>query len=143
MHVKNKHPLDLSGLTTLTKLIAGKSPVSRLPTSLVECEVSLRSDTNFSPLTSLTSLCVSMKPGIRVTFPAGLKQLSINEGKLGDSNIGDVALEVFQTGWCHRIARDELEKLPKTLKKISGSYEPESLQEHFREMFPLLEFPEK
>ena len=136
---KDEDLLDLSGLTTLTKLVAYSSPVSRLPTSLVECQVTLQFDADLSPLTNLTSLCVWIKSAVRVTLPTGLKQLEVRKGKLANTNVGDLALVLFDSGWFRRITRDDLERLPKTLKKIVGRFEPESLKERVWEMFPQLE----
>ena len=65
-------PVDLSGLTTLTELDAGDSPVSKLPTSLVSCSVLMQSYFDFSPLTNLTSLLVAVDPGVHVTLPTGV-----------------------------------------------------------------------
>ena len=132
-------PLDLSGLTTLTLLNARWSPVSRLPMSLVNYKVNLRADTNLSHLTNLTSLSVCLEPGIRATFPTGLKQLQLAEGELTNTNVGDVALETMTFSWQHQITLDELERLPKTLKTVTGRFEPESLKAHLCEIFPLIE----
>ena len=133
-----KGTLDLSGMTALTSLNAGRSLVTRLPASLVECRVALHSDTDLSPLTGLTSLGVLLDPGIRVTFPTGLKRLCVDEGRLGESNIGDVALESFRSTWGRLITWDDLERLPKTLRWIEGQFESESLKEQLRAVFPLL-----
>ena len=140
---KDSDPLDLSGLTVLTKLDAHQSPVLRLSTSLVECDVSLRSDTDLSSLTRLTSMGVSLEPGIRVTFPTGLKKLKRGDGKLCESNIGDVALESFVLMPGYLTTREELEKLPKTVKKVEGMFYPMSLEKRLGEMFPLLGLSEE
>ena len=131
-------PLDLSGLTTLTCLGARGLPVLQPPTSLVEYTVELQSDTDFSPLTHLTSLSLSLEASVKVTFPTGLKELTIDGGGLGESNIGDVALESLNARCAYPLTRGDLEKLPKTLKRIYGNFEPESLEEHLGEIFPLL-----
>ena len=139
INVKNDDPLDLSRLTALKRLFAEWSPVSHLPMSLVRCDITLQSDFDLSPLTNLTSLEVSMEPDVRVTFPTGLKELSINKGELTNTNVGNVALESFKSRWPSRITRAELERLPKTLKKVDGQFEPESLKNRLPEFFPLLE----
>ena len=138
IQVNNKDPLDLSGLTTVTKLNAKGSPVL-LPASVVQCEVDLRSDADLSPLTSLTSLGVTLKRNIQVTFPTGLKKLYIFKGELGNTNIADVALESFSSAMGRRTTRADLERLPKTVKKIYGDFEPASLENRLGEMFPLLD----
>ena len=75
---------------------------------------------------------------VRATFPTGLKELYVTSGTLDNTNTGDVSLVTFES-WCHRkITSDDLERLPKTLKKIEGRFEPASLKDHLREMFPLL-----
>ena len=79
-----------------------------------------------------------MESGVHVTFPTQLKKLYLVDGRLDNSNIGDVALETFKSELGRLITRDELERLPKTLKKIEGRFEPASLKDHLREMFPLL-----
>ena len=132
-------PLDLSGLTTLTGLDADGQSVSRLPTSLVEYRVSLKSETDISYLTNLTSLTVSLESDIRLTFPTGLKRLCVDHGSLGDSNISDVALESFESGWNSRLTWNDLEKLPRTLKAINSNFESASLKHRLPEMFPLLQ----
>ena len=91
----NENPLDLSGLTTLTKLDAYRSPVSGLPTSLVECQVGLPSDTDLSPMTHLTALTVWLGQNTRVTFPTVLRNLTIKAGTLRNSNINDLDLSSF------------------------------------------------
>ena len=69
--VKDKPPLDLSGLTALTLLRAVKPPVSSLPTSLVKCVATLQLDFDFSPFTNLTFLHVGVGDGVEVTCPTG------------------------------------------------------------------------
>ena len=135
---ENENPLDLSGLTALTKLFTDILPVSRFPTSIVEYRVSLCSVTDLSFLTNLTSLSLSLEWGTRVTFPTGLKKLVINGGKLSDSNISAVSLEYLEM-WGGPVTHDDLAKLPKTLRMIDGLFYPESLKEHLGETFPLLE----
>ena len=68
-------PLDLSGLTTLTWIDSNETLILALPTSLVECDVTLRSDFDFSSFTNLTSLEVLLDGQINVTFPTGVKEL--------------------------------------------------------------------
>ena len=131
-------PLDLSRLTALTRLQASQSSVQTLPTSLVECEVLLESDTDLSPLTNLTQLTLSVQSGIRVTFPTRLKSLRVEEGKLGETNIGDLALETFSSAWGRPITLEELETLPKTLRDVYGPFEPDTLKKRLPELFPLL-----
>ena len=123
----------------MTKLGLGTSPVSHLPTSLVKCSIRLGFDFDFSPFTNLTSLSVRLQPNVRVTFPTALKRLCLKEGQLDQSNIADVVLESFKSGFGHQITREVLETLPKTLKRIEGTFEPQSLKESLSEMFPLLE----
>ena len=134
---KGNDPLDLSPLTMLTRLNTNKSAVSGLPTSLVECVVSLQSDADLSPLTNLTSLELCLAPRVRVTFPTGLKTLSM-KGLLDNTNVGDVALESFYSMSDARLTRRELEKLPKTLKTIGGRLEP-GLMLEVGAMFPRFE----
>ena len=55
---KDSDPLDLSGLTALTELDANKSPISQLPTSLVECTALLPSGFDCSHLTRLKRMRV-------------------------------------------------------------------------------------
>ena len=80
---------------------------------------------------------ISLYQDVTVTFPTRLKRLYIGYGQLGKSNIGDVALEVL-SGWKFQITLDILEKLPKTLRNIDGSFDPPSLEQCICEMFPLL-----
>ena len=134
------HPFDLSGLTMLTWLRSSDTPISGLPSSLVECKVRLLSDTDLSSFNNLTMLDISLHSKIRVTFPTGLKKLYVSSGQPFQSNISDVALESYELkGWPRQITQEDLEKLPKTLKHIDGFFEPESLKEHLHEMFPLYE----
>lgn len=132
-------PLDLSGLTAVTKLDANESPVTGLPTSLLELSLCLKVDTDFSPLTDLTSLSLSLEPNTHVTLPTGLKTLDLKEGELANTNIGAVALESFEPGWGHQLTHDELSTLPKTLKRLSGEFNPATLEGRLGEYFPLLE----
>ena len=99
----------------------------------------LDSDFDFSPFTRLTLLGVRMKPEVRVTFPTGLKELRIAEGELTNTNIADVALETFMSGYYSRITQEELERLPKTIRKIKGKFNPKSLKDQLGEFFPLLQ----
>ena len=131
--------LDMWGLTTLTRFDGIGSPISSLPTSLVRCKVSLQCNFDFSSLTNLTWLSVSLKSGLGVTFPTGLKMLCVDKGELANTNISDVELESFDSAWDRDLTHDELEMLPMTLKKISGNFRPESLKDHLPAMFPLLE----
>ena len=133
--VFNSAPLDLSGLTGLTWLNPNTSPVSRLPTSLVGCVLRVRCDTDLSPLTRLTALTLTMASGVHVTFPTQLKKLYLVDGRLDNSNIGDVALETFKSGCSRRITREDLERLPKTIRKIRGEFDPDSLRDHLGEFF--------
>ena len=48
-------------------------------------------------LTSLTSLSVSRKPDSRVTFPTGLKMLETANETPANTNIGHVALRLFES----------------------------------------------
>ena len=63
--VNNKAPLDLSELTKLTWLNQNTSPVSRFPTSLVECVLRVECDTDLWPMTRLTALSLQLegRPG--------------------------------------------------------------------------------
>ena len=79
------------------------------------------------------------EPNIKATLPTGLKYLCLDGGKLDNTNIGDVALESFESGMFRRITQDDLQRLPKTLKKIHGGFRPEWLEEQLFEMFPLLD----
>ena len=99
----------------------------------------MRSDFDFTPFTNLTWLSVSLAPTVRVTFPTGLKGLALRKGQLGNTNIGDLALESFESGWNRLVTRDDLEKLPKTVRTFKCVFEPESLVEHLSEMFPLFQ----
>ena len=62
----------------------------------------------------------------------------MKKGDLDNTNVAEVALESFDSGWRRRITRAELERLPKTLKKADGQFDPESLDEHLPGFFPLL-----
>ena len=136
--VNNKAPLDLSGLTGLTWLNPNTSPVSRFPTTLVECVLRVRCDTDLSPLTLLTALSLQLERGVRVTFPTQFKKLYLVDGRLDNSNIGDVALETFKSCCSRRITQGELERLPKTVRKIRGEFHPDSLRDHLGALFPLM-----
>ena len=136
----SKDPLDLSGMTTLTTLNARSSPVTRLPASLVTCNVTLWLHADLSPLTSLTSLTALVKLGVNVTFPTGLKALCFLGQDLSRTNIGDVALETFRSGRTDsRIEADDLNHLPKTLTRIDGYVWGEWLSEYIRKSFPLIQ----
>ena len=136
---KASHPLDLSGLTALTWLNACELPVARLPASLVTCFVALQLDADLSPLTRLHTLYATATPGVSVTFPVGLKELHINTTELRDTNLADVALELFDL-WGGTLTPPDLEKLPRTLWRIVGKFAPESLQFDLRTLFPRLLF---
>ena len=131
--------LDLSGLCALTKLDACGSLVTRLPTSLVECLMAVRSGFDFSALTNLTSLGVRIKSDAAVTFPTQLKKLYVNKRLPETTNIGDVALEEIKFHDDTEVTKEDLERLPKTLRRLEATLEPYSLREHLGEMFPLLE----
>ena len=135
--IRNQTPLDLSGLTGLTWLNTNQSSVARLPRSLVRCTASVRSDADLSPLTRLTALSLRLGWPKQVTFPTGLKKLCIIYGALSYTNIGDVALETFKMDESWSIQMEDLEMLPKTVKKVVGKFYPPSLKERLREMFPL------
>ena len=125
--LKNNGPVDLSALTTLTRLEVFAHSVSQLPRSLVECSVTLESDQDLSLFTDLTSFSVCLKSHAKLTFPTALKKLVLKEGQLCDTNIGDVALESFELK-DRAITLDVLEMLPKTLRVIVGSFNPRSLR---------------
>ena len=125
--VKNNGPVDLSALTTLTRLEVFAHSVSQLPRSLVECSVTLESDQDLSLFTDLTSLSVCLKSHAKLTFPTGLKKLVLKEEQLCDTNIGDFSLEPFESK-DRKITPDVLEMLPKTLRVIVGSFNPRSLR---------------
>ena len=54
-------PLDLSEQTTVTGLNQNRPPVTRLPTSLVECNIVAQSDADLMDLTRLTTLTLTME----------------------------------------------------------------------------------
>ena len=89
-------PLDLSGLTTLTRLNAYKTPVSRLPTSLVECVVFFGANADLSQLPNLTSLSVGLGLWVKMTFPTVLKRLEITHGRIDIRDIHGLKLESFK-----------------------------------------------
>ena len=131
-------PLDLSELTSLTRVDANQSPIACLPTSLVECRLQLETDFDFSGLTLLTRLQVAFMAKVRVTFPTQLKELivGIGEETLGESNVADVALEAF-TDHCLPLTREVLLGLPKTLRTIGRHFDPPSLAKELPTIFPL------
>ena len=137
--VCNSAPLDLSGLMRMTWLNPNTSPVSRLPTSLVECVLRVECDTDLSPHTRLTALSLWLPRGVRVTFPTQLKNLCIFDGGLDNSNIGDIALETFKAGCSRLFTQDELERLPKTIRKVHGEFDPDSRKNILGELFPLMQ----
>lgn len=94
--VKNQVPLDLSPLVSLTNVDAHDVPVAKLPTSLKECELTLFRTFDFSALTQLTFLKITIKGWPKVTFPTQLETLWI-DGMMDMNNIKDVALKEF---WC-------------------------------------------
>ena len=81
-----------------------------------------------------------MESGVHVTFPTQLKKLYLVDGRLDNSNIGDVALETFKSELGRLITRAELERLPKTIRKVRGEFDPESLRDHLGALFPLMQY---
>ena len=94
--LNTKSPLDFSGLESLTEL-STENVVSRLPTSLVQCTASVRSDFDFSAHTNLTSLFVWPIGEVRLTFPHQLKLLEINthSGSVRSSNLSELNLDSY------------------------------------------------
>ena len=111
-----------------------------LPTSLRFLVVSVSKSTDFSALTCLTRLEVELVSPVSLTFPTQLRVLFVTYVKyLTESNIGDVALEVFESRpWDATLTRRDLETLPKTLRTINASFEPRSLEKELPSMFPLI-----
>ena len=105
--VPENSPLDLSALTSLTALTTdfedSATRITRVPASLVACEVPVWSDMDFSPLTRLTRLRVVLKAPVSLTFPTRLKKLLVVQGdengpnRLLSSNASDVVgrVEIF------------------------------------------------
>ena len=135
--VKTETPLDISPLTSLSRLNVNKTRVVGLPTSLVSCTCLLDRDVGLSTLTQLSSLNVTLEVPVSLTFPTQLKHLTkYGSGDFGETNISEVALDMF---WCRGqsvITAEFLEKLPKTLRIIQGTFEPATLKERLPEMFP-------
>ena len=131
-------PLDFSGFVSLTDFDAFKCPVSRLPTCLVDLSITLSSDFDLSPITRLTFIAIRFKSNVRLTFPVQLKHLIICEGELGESNIKDVALEIFDTRSGHPLTLKKLKKLPKTLREFHANCEQPSLRNRLPILFPRL-----
>ena len=89
-------PLDLSGLVSLKRLQTGND-VSRLPTSLVDCDMCVRSSVDLSPQTKLTALTLTLLADLCVTFPLQLKSLLVitDLGSLQSSNLSELNLQSF------------------------------------------------
>ena len=134
-------PLDLSGLVSLTGLIAEESRVARLPTSLVECRLSLWSDFDFSTLAALTWLRVTPHAAYAMTFPAALRRLVVGCNAFAKSNIADIALERFECV-TDTITPERLRALPTTLLRIKGTFEPPSLEDGLVDLFPWYGLPQ-
>ena len=137
--VKGRSVLDLSGMTALTKLDAHSSPTANLPVSLVEYRANFRAPCDLSRLTALTALDVSAKK-VCLTFPTSLKALKISRGESLTSNIAETPLEAFDAQYSSlALTRKLLETFPKTLRKLKGRIEPESLKDVLPELFPLFD----
>ena len=55
-------------------------------------------------------------------------------GQPVDDNLPHVSLEAFAC-WNRPVTRDVLEDLPKTIRKVCGVFQPQSLQDRLCELF--------
>ena len=90
------NPLDLSGLVSLTSLISTHK-VSGLPTSIVECDIRVRSGGDLSAQTNLTRLIIRPQEPASMKFPLQLKRLTVytDDAGLWSSNLDALHLESF------------------------------------------------
>ena len=134
----NETPLDLSGLSALTYIHTYGSPVARLPTSLVRCQIRVEADIDMFSLTRLTRLELTVPLDVRVTLPTQLEELHFSGEASNLTNISDVGLEVFfNNSWKCPLTREMLDRLPKTLVNVGGSFEPWTLKDQLGEI-PLM-----
>ena len=127
---------DLSMLTSLTKPNANLTFVLLLPTSLRSFEIVHENDFDFSALTNLTLLVLWLRSDVHIVFPTQMGTLVIMEGRLGTSNIADVALKGFQSDCDVPLTLEKHTALPKTITQIKGTFESKWLVQQRREIFP-------
>lgn len=136
--VKNQtDSFDLALFTTLTILNTHDSLIATFPTNLKRCTMTLNNGFDFSEMTNLTKLEITLRLCPDVTLPTLLVELK-TEGQMGESNIGDLALKSFESKGSGQWTREMLEGFPKTLRNVKIEGLDESLQSALPVSFPLL-----
>ena len=88
VRMKDSAPLDSSGLVSLTKLTAYKSPFPSFHTSLMACELVVEPDLDMTSLTNLTSARVVLHSTRQLELPTQLKELGVDDAlQLGRTNV--------------------------------------------------------
>ena len=115
VQMNDSAPLDSSGLASLIKLTAHKSPIPCFPTSLLVCELVVKTGLDLSSLTNLTSMRVELHSPGQLEFPTQLKELGVDDAlQFGRANVSHVQLDCFECfGWNNSITEEVLKMLPK------------------------------
>ena len=102
--------LNSSGLLSLTKLTPYKSPMTCFPTSLLVCELVVKTDLDLSWLTNLTSTRVELPSAAQLEFPTQLKGLGVDDAlQLGRTKMSRVQLDCFECfGSNHSVTEEVL-----------------------------------